>query len=176
MQRRQVIAGLGSLAALGAGGAIVLQGQGETSGHRLESVTVDPLDVPNSPDEPFVVPFDGTVTYIDLFATWCDPCIDHMETLRAVQDDFGDSVRFVSVTNEAIGGELTRGDVRDWWAEYGGPWAVGLDDEGKLTRNTGSKGLPHNAIVDAEGRLTWTKTGTPDVQTVTTQIERVLST
>lgn len=175
MHRRQVIAGIGSLAALGAGGAIVLQGQGQTSGDRLESVTVDPLQVPSSPDEPFAVPFTDTVTYIDLFATWCTPCIDHMETLRTVHSEFGDSVRFVSVTNQAIGGELTRADVRDWWAEYGGSWAAGFDDEGSLTRATGSKGMPHNAIVDADGRLAWTKTGTPDAETVKAQIERVRS-
>lgn len=174
MNRRTLLAGLGSLGALGAGGMLVFGGQGASSERQLEPVTIDPLDVPASPDEPFQVPFEGSVTVIDLFATWCKPCIEHMGTLRAVRSASDESVRFVSVTNEAVGGDLTRADIRDWWGEHGGEWPVGFDDDGTLTRTTGSKGLPHTVIVDENGVIRWAKTGTVPPAEISTRIEALL--
>lgn len=171
MNRRRMLAGTASLAALGAGGILVSGRLEEPSRAQLDAIEIDPLDVPSSPEQPFRVPFEGTITVIDLFATWCDPCIEHMETLRAVHDDIQVDARFVSVTNEAIGGELTRADIRAWWAEHGGNWPSGFDNDGKLTRETDSRGLPHTAVVDERGEMVWSKSGTVGMETLQSKIQ-----
>lgn len=173
MNRRSVLAGLGSLGVLGAGGMVVFGDQGGPADRDLGPVTIDPIAVPSSPSEPFEVPFEGSVTVIDSFATWCRPCIEHMETLREVRAEIDGSVRIVSVTNEAVGGDLTRADLRAWWKRHGGDWPVGLDDEGKLTRRTGSQGLPHTTIVDPEGVIRWGKTGTVPAAEIVRQIQEM---
>ena len=166
MNRRSVIAGVGSLAVVGLGGWFATSGQTAGSGNRLEPVTIETLEVAGSPGEPVTVPFAGSVTVIDLFGTWCTPCIEHMATLEEARAQLGDGVTFVSVTNEAVGGDLTRDDIEEWWRKHGGSWTVGLDDEGKLTRRTGSNGLPHTAVVDPSGQIAWTKTGTTPVKPI----------
>lgn len=174
MKRRSILAGLGSLGLLGAGALSVFGDQETSADQRLEPVTIDPLGVPSSPEEPFAVPFKGSVTVIDLFATWCPPCIEHMETLESVRGTVDDSVRFVSVTNEAVGGDLTRADVREWWATHGGDWVVGFDDAGTLTRRTGSQGLPHTVIVDRDGVIRWAKTGAVSGEAIEAAIQETI--
>lgn len=173
MKRRNLVAGLGSVAALAAGGYVATGGLGPASGNTLEPVTIEPLAVPSSPEEPFSVPFEGQVTVIDLFATWCKPCIEHMDTLQATKAAVADSVRFVSVTNQKLGGDLTEADIQDWWEEHGGGWPAGFDQEGNLTRRTDSRGVPHTVVVDESGHIAWARTGTVGNDEIVAAIESV---
>lgn len=171
MDRRTLLAGIGSLGVLGSGGWLVFGDRGRIGGDYLEPVAIRPLDGPSSQSEPFRVPFADAVTVIDIFATWCTPCLEHVETLETVRSSVGDGIRFVSVTNQATGQDLTRADIQEWWAEHGGDWAAGFDDEGALTRRTRTNGLPHTAVVDPAGRLTWARSGTPDPEPIVAAIE-----
>lgn len=42
--------------------------------------------------------FKGKVVYIDIWATWCGPCIREMPFLQSLEEEFGDNVTFVSIS------------------------------------------------------------------------------
>lgn len=141
----------------------------ESDGRQIEPVDVETFETSNSPDGELTVPVEGSVTVIDLFATWCQPCKPALEALRTVQRDHPD-VRFVSVTNEVLSSDLSRADVLAWWDEFGGPWAVGHDPDGTLLARLGTSALPFSAVADPEGRIVWADKGVPDPEQVSDAI------
>lgn len=166
MRRRELLAGLGGAAVVGAGGylSLSLADSGSIASgdpEPIEPVDVEPFETPHTPGETLTVPIDGSVTVIDLFATWCQPCKPALKALREVHRDT-DDVRFVSVTNEVLSSDLSRADVIAWWKQYGGPWPVAHDPEGALLARLGTSTLPFSAVADPEGRIVATETGIPD--------------
>lgn len=122
-------------------------------------LVVETIDAQGSSAGETRIPVEGTPTVLDLFATWCAPCVAQMESLRKLHDEFGDDVAFVSVTNERLGGGLTMDDIRAWWAEHDGDWTVGHDPESQLMRAVRANGLPYLVVFDADGTVTWTHRG-----------------
>jgi thiol-disulfide isomerase/thioredoxin len=173
MRRRELLAGIGGAAVVGVSGYLALSSEdgGPTGGdrRRLESVDVETFETTHTPGETVSVPVDGSVTVIDLFATWCQPCKPALEELQAVHENSTD-VQFVSVTNEVLGGDLSRADVIAWWEEFGGPWPVGHDPDGTLLARLGTSALPYTAVADPDGRIVWAEKGVPDAQRVTEAI------
>ena len=43
----------------------------------------------------------GKVTLVNFWATWCPPCIAEMPSIQALNNDYGDKIEFVLVSNEA---------------------------------------------------------------------------
>lgn len=156
--RRRLVAALGGAGLLG-GGAWVASGG--LSDDRGVAVEVETLDARGSSAGRRRVPVDGAVTVIDLFATWCGPCVEQMAELRTAREAVGDAA-FVSVTNERFGGGFDRAALREWWRDHGGAWTLGHDPESALSRELGAGGLPFLAVADADGRVVWRHRGVAD--------------
>lgn len=169
MRRRDLVAGLGGVVALGATGWYAVTGNGAGAGAGddtgIEPVTVETLDAPHSDAGTMTVPAPDRVTVIDVFATWCAGCDDQLRSLAEAREQVRDGVQFVSVTNEAIGGGLTRADIREFWREHAGRWPVALDDKGTLTTRLEARTLPYTAVTDPDGRVVYAEQGvtSPDV-------------
>lgn len=177
MRRRDLVAGLGGVAALGAAGWYAVAGNGSGDAGAgddagIEPVTVETLDAPHSDAGTMTVPAPGSVTVIDVFATWCSGCDDQLRSLAEAREQVDGGVRFVSVTNEAIGGGLTREDLREFWREHAGRWPIALDDEGELTTRLGVQGLPHTAVTDSSGRVVYAEQGVTSPDAVVSAVER----
>ena len=157
MRRREVIAGLGSLAVLGGGAALAFSGDGPSEG--VEAVELETLEAPGSEAGTVTVPERGTVTFVELFATWCTVCQSMMPRVAAVHDAVGDEVQFLSVTNEPLGNTITAGDVARWWADRGGAWTVAADTDLELTQRLDATGVPYAVVFDEDNRVTWTHRG-----------------
>jgi hypothetical protein len=97
-----------------------------------------------------------------------------MDALGTVHDRYTDRVAFVSVTNERLGGGLTREDLRSWWRNNDGAWTLGHDPEGDLLAALGANGLPYLAVADATGSVVWTHGGVASVETLDAEIAAVL--
>lgn len=153
MRRRQALAALAGVGITG-GSVWALR-----NGLPLDSsglpARVETIDARGSEAGTVRLPVRGRPTVIDLFATWCTPCKEQMQTLSAVHSDYGGRVEFVSVTNERVGGSLTKDDIREWWRTHDGDWTLGLDPESELMSALGADALPYLAVVDGTGEVVW---------------------
>jgi len=136
-------------------------------------VRVETLDAHGSSAGETRVPTPGTVTVIDLFATWCAPCDDQLEILNAMQPEYTD-VSFVSVTNERPSETLTRADISEWWNRNGGAWPVGLDPGSELLAALGAEGLPYIAIADESGTVQFGHSGLAGKETLRDELDALV--
>jgi thiol-disulfide isomerase/thioredoxin len=171
MNRRQVVAGAGGLALTG-GAAWLAFGRESTSDF---AVTVDTLNAPGSEAGTQRLPVPGTVTLLDLFATWCAPCKAQMRSLRPVHDAYADDVAFVSVTNEQFGGGLTRADVAGWWEQHDGNWTLGHDPASVVHQQVSASGLPYLVLTDAQGQIVWSHAGVASETRLREEIDSALA-
>jgi thiol-disulfide isomerase/thioredoxin len=172
MNRRRALLALGGLGLTGTS-AWVLQSDVGGSDDALP-MRVETLDAPGSTAGTTSVPPENTVTLVDLFATWCAPCEEQMVALTAIRETYGDEVAMLSVTNERLGGSLTKADLRGWWRDHDGAWTLGLDPASDLMSALGAGSIPHLAIFDAAGEVSWQEGGLTDEETLRTEIDRAL--
>jgi thiol-disulfide isomerase/thioredoxin len=170
MNRRQFLAGAVGLGLTGGAAYVATNG---LSSDGLP-VTVATIDAQGSSPGEQRIPAQGKPTLIDLFATWCGPCGPQMDVLNALHAEYGNEVRFVSVTNERLGGGLTLDDIRGWWTEHDGDWTVGHDPDSTLFNALGAGGLPYLALTDAEGELVWAHGGPAKESELREQLDTVL--
>ncbi|MFC6716433.1 TlpA family protein disulfide reductase [Natrialbaceae archaeon GCM10025810] len=183
MRRRDLIAGVGSLGLLAGGGVLASSGlpsfddaddSNEDDGSSDDPVTIETIDAPGSEAGEIRVPSRERATFVDFFATWCDPCIEQMPALAEASDRIGDEVLFVSVTSESVGDSLTEDELVDWWDEHDGDWTVGVDPKAELTSRYMSGGYPFAAAFDASGRVRWSDSGVKSADDLVEGIERAL--
>jgi thiol-disulfide isomerase/thioredoxin len=172
MNRRRVLAALGGLGLTGGSAWVLQQDAGTEDALPMQVRTVD---APGSEAGGVRLPVEDTVTVLDLFATWCSPCAEQMGTLAAVHGEYADEVAMISVTNERLGGTLSKADLRDWWREHDGAWTLGLDPDSDLMSALGADGLPYLIVFDAEGTPRWQHRGLVDRQPLATHLDRVLA-
>lgn len=93
--------------------------------------------------------FKGKYLYIDLWASWCGPCVREIPHLQALETEMkGSDVVFVSISVD------TSKDA--WKKRVGGLKLHGnqfIDAGGKLSSALNVQGIPHFLIYDKEGKL-----------------------
>ena len=176
MNRREFVAAAASVGVLGGGAAIATDrvNVGEQPGAAESTqVEIETLDAPGSTAGSITIP-DGRVTLLSVFATWCRICAESMPALGQVYDEYGADVRFLSVSNEAIGGTVTREDVADWWSRNDGRWSVGVDTELDLTAEFDVSTVPTTLLLDADNEVAWRSTGEKTVEELQSGIDGAL--
>ncbi|PAX07921.1 TlpA family protein disulfide reductase [Sphingomonas lenta] len=117
-----------------------------------------------APDVAFTAPdgkpvrladFRGKPLLVNLWATWCAPCVAEMPTLDAAAGALGDRVRVLTVSQDLDGAAK----VRPFFASRGfrhlQPY---LDPEVGLSTAYGVN-LPATILYDAQGREVWRRLG-----------------
>lgn len=92
------------------------------------------------------------VVLVDVWATWCAPCLAEMPTLKQLHNRHGNSLRIVGVNVDS----LPRRDLRQWLARKGITWPQLFDGRGlrgPLSTRLKVDSLPRSFLYDAEGRL-----------------------
>jgi len=173
MNRRRVLTALAGAGLTGGSLWAARNGLGSSAGEGLP-VSVETLAARGSTAGAARVPAAETVTVVDLFATWCPPCREQMPALAETHAEYGDRVAFVSVTNERVGGTLTRDDLREWWRANGGDWTLGLDPESDLLAALGASGIPYLAVLDPSGTVRWTHGGVASAAAIGRAVEAAL--
>lgn len=106
--------------------------------------------------------FVGNVHVVEFWATWCGPCLAGMPHLSSLQDEYGDAVTFIGVTDEdieTVNGFLAREslDGRPWSEVITYRLATDNQDATNTAymRAANQNGIPTAFIVGREGRVEW---------------------
>ncbi|MCZ6591842.1 MAG: DsbE family thiol:disulfide interchange protein [Alphaproteobacteria bacterium] len=100
----------------------------------------------------------GKVTMVNVFASWCLPCLVEHPLLSRLAAD--------GIPIYGINHRDTVPEAVAWLKKYGNPFtAVGFDPDGRVSVEWGVTGLPETFIVDTNGRITYKHTGpiTPQI-------------
>src|SRR5688572_8630612 len=99
----------------------------------------------------------GTPVLINLWATWCVPCVTEMPMLDELAGELGDSVRVLTVSQDMSGAEVVGPFFAERKFAHLPQW---LDPKNSLAvAYGGGSGLPLTVLVDAEGKEVWRVAG-----------------
>jgi thiol-disulfide isomerase/thioredoxin len=96
--------------------------------------------------------FEGKVIFINLWATWCPPCIAEMPQLQKLYNDYGDKIEFLFVSNENPGTMQNFLDSKNYTLPAYYPISDYPDD-------FDTSSIPATFIVNAKGEIVISKKG-----------------
>jgi cytochrome c biogenesis protein CcmG/thiol:disulfide interchange protein DsbE len=115
--------------------------------------------------------FEGRVTLINVWGSWCGPCREEHPFLTRLAAD--PRTRLVGINYKD-----TPENARRFLARYGNPFAaIGVDGSGRTAIEWGVYGVPETFIVGRDGRIAYKHVGPITEQTlpaVQAAIERAL--
>ncbi|QZD89012.1 TlpA family protein disulfide reductase [Qipengyuania aurantiaca] len=101
----------------------------------------------------------GTPVLLNLWATWCAPCIKEMPLLDELAGDYGESLRVLTVSQDMGGPDK----VADFFAQnrfdHLESW---MDPQAELGFALGGGSLPTTVMYDAQGQEVWRVRGDYD--------------
>ncbi|MFC4360493.1 TlpA family protein disulfide reductase [Halobium salinum] len=181
MKRRDLLAGLASVGAIGSAGFVAtgtipdaFSNGGETP-EQVEPTTLDTIEAPGSRDGEVTIPPDNQATFVDFFGTWCAPCVEQMPALSEAEDRIGDEVLFVSVTTEDVGGSVSEETVVEWWRKNDGDWLVAADITAELAAKLSVGAYPTAVALDSTGRIQWSESGIHTTDEIVAGIQTALN-
>lgn len=110
----------------------------------------------------------GRVVVVNLWATWCPPCVREMPSLQRVYERFADrGLEVLAVAVDDYPGERGPdgrivGLVSEFVDAYGLTFPVAIDPTGATERRFGTEYLPTTVLIDREGRIRATEIGGRD--------------
>jgi peroxiredoxin len=93
--------------------------------------------------------YRGKVVLVNLWATWCPPCLEELPVLDQLGEEFGDKGLVVL----GVAGDEDVQAVRDFLAKSPVKFEVLLDPRGVIGTQYAITGYPETFFVDREGRL-----------------------
>jgi cytochrome c biogenesis protein CcmG/thiol:disulfide interchange protein DsbE len=93
--------------------------------------------------------FNGAVTLVNVWASWCKPCRDEAPLLMQLAQDA--RIRVVGINYKD-----RPENARRFLSVFGNPFAaVGADEDGRLSFEWGVYGVPETFVVGRDGRITY---------------------
>lgn len=109
---------------------------------------------------------DGRPRLLNIWASWCVPCIaeaPHLESLR----QSGAEIVGVAIRDRPE-------DVAAFLGRYGNPYArIGADDLSEVQLAIGSSGVPETFVIDGQGRITHQHIGDVRAEHVPVLLEKL---
>ena len=104
--------------------------------------------------------FKGKPLLLNLWATWCGPCIQEMPSLDRLAAERAGQLTVLAVAQDIQGGEV----VDPWFARAGLSRLQPYLDPGNALLGDYNSPLPVTILFDARGREVWRVTGALDWQ------------
>jgi thiol-disulfide isomerase/thioredoxin len=93
----------------------------------------------------------GKPVLLDLWATWCGPCLMSMPALARIARDVRDSgVAVVTVDQDS-----NADDATSYLARHGYGWVNYHDPDGKVMKALQDTGIPLTVLIDAQGKIVY---------------------
>ena len=102
---------------------------------------------------------DDRALVVNLWATWCAPCLAEMPDLEAFHRQRGDDILILGLN---ISDSPTR--AADLTDELDITYLLGRNPEGAFVEALGAVGLPVTAFIDRQGRLAYVHQGPLDLK------------
>lgn len=108
----------------------------------------------------------GRPAIVNVWASWCDPCIDEHPVLMAAAGAFADELTLVGIVYQD-----SADGARAFLARYGdGGWPDLLDTSGRIAIDLGVTGPPETFFVDATGIVRYRHIGPLSEQVMAEQL------
>jgi len=93
----------------------------------------------------------GKVVFLNVWATWCEPCREEMPSMQTLYEDFKGRKDFVmlAVSQDVKG----RAAVAPYVAKNGYHFTILLDPENKVMESYEISGVPETFIIDRKGQI-----------------------
>jgi thiol-disulfide isomerase/thioredoxin len=98
----------------------------------------------------------GTPTLVNLWATWCAPCVVELPTLDRLVDIREGKLRVVTVSQDMSGTEKIAAFLKERGGDNLEPW---IDAKGDLGAKYQVQTLPMTILYGSDGREVWRFTG-----------------
>jgi cytochrome c biogenesis protein CcmG/thiol:disulfide interchange protein DsbE len=97
--------------------------------------------------------FEGAVTLVNVWASWCVPCADEVPFLDQLSKD--KRIQLVGINYKD-----SADNARRFLNRYGNPFvATGADSNGRTSIDWGVYGVPENFVVGRDGRIAYKLVG-----------------
>jgi thiol-disulfide isomerase/thioredoxin len=94
--------------------------------------------------------FRGKLVILNLWATWCEPCLREMPSLERLQSHFGDRAAVLAVSEDRGGAKI----VEPFIAKLGlKEVKIYLDPKSEVGHAFDVHGLPTSLVIDPDGKL-----------------------
>ena len=102
--------------------------------------------------------YKGKIVIVDLWATWCPPCVASMPYLQQLADEYADQVVVLGVN---CGDKAAT--VASFVEKNKYTFPIAIDEDLNILYNYfPSDGIPYTVFIDAEGNLAYTHLGGGD--------------
>ena len=92
----------------------------------------------------------GKVVFINVWATWCKPCVDEMPTIQRLFEQLSPrGLEILAVSLDPLGAQV----VVPFMQTYQLTFPALLDTKSQIEKLYGTTGVPESFIVDKQGRL-----------------------
>lgn len=97
----------------------------------------------------------GKVVVINLWATWCTPCVRELPNFDRLLEERGEDVAVLALHSPPV-----TADVADYLSAFSYAMPFAVDETGELTEKLGaSTVLPQTLILDRDGMVTYNRVG-----------------
>jgi thiol-disulfide isomerase/thioredoxin len=128
----------------------------------LPDVQLECIGAEGSTDRVAMARLGGTPTVVNLWASWCSPCVKEMPDLEQVHRAAAGKVRFLGVnTDDAVSNARAR------IVGTGVTYPSVADPDERVRAAIAAPGLPATLLVDAEGRIVHRQFGPIDAERLT---------
>ena len=100
--------------------------------------------------------FENKVVFVNMWATWCAPCIAEMPSIASLQESLAenDNIAFVMINVEQ-----EHNKARKFMAKKGYEFPVYFSNQSGLPKAFHSNGIPTTLVIDTTGKIAYKKVG-----------------